>query len=78
MSDTVRPPHIQAEIDGMRALNAADMAGDPEPWVTRLKPPHPVHVAKAAGALVAITRSRQHAYQIAYTLADVGLLKENG
>jgi hypothetical protein len=58
----------------MRALNTIR---NPEPWESLLKPPHPVHVAKAAGALITVTRSRQHAYQIAYTLADAGLLEEN-
>jgi hypothetical protein len=68
---------VQAEIDGMRALNAVDMTSDPEPWATRLQPPHPVHVARAAGALITVTNSLRQAYMAAYTLADLGLLKEN-
>jgi hypothetical protein len=55
-------------------MQAVDAVRDPEPWATRLQPPHPEHVARAAGALITVTRSLRHAYQIAYTLDDVGLL----
>lgn len=65
-----RPPHVQAEMDGMAAVPHAGA----EPWVTRLKPPHPVHVAKAAGALITVTESLRQAYMVAYTLDDAGLL----
>lgn len=69
-----RPPHVQGEIDGMRAVPDTGC----EPWATRLDPPHPGHVAKAAGALTAITASRKHAYMVAYTLDDAGLLAVDG
>lgn len=65
-----RLPHVQAEMDGMRAVPDTGA----EPWVTRLKPPHPVHVAGVAGALVTVTGSLTQAYMVAYTLNDAGLL----
>lgn len=57
------------EIEGMRAASAVA-----EPWVSRLEPPHPPQVARAAGALIAAASSLRHAYVSAYTLLDVGLL----
>jgi len=65
-----RPSHVQAEMDGMRTVPDTGA----EPWATRLKPPHPVHVARAAGALITVTRSLTRAYVVAYTLDDAGLL----
>lgn len=65
-----RPAHVQAEMDGMRAVPDTGV----EPWVTRLEPPHPVHVARAAGALITVTESLTQTYMVAYTLDDAGLL----
>lgn len=59
------------EEAGMRL---APDTGDKELWVTRLKGPHPSHVSVAAGALMTRTSSRTHAYMLAYTLDDAGLL----
>lgn len=60
----------QHEIDGMAAVPDTGR----EPWATRLQGPHPQHVSVAAGALMTVTSSRTHAYMLAYTLADAGLL----
>lgn len=61
------------EIGGMRRVPDSGV----EPWSTRLVAPHPKHVSMAAGALVAITASRRHAYMIAYTLDDARLLNNS-
>lgn len=66
----VRSELALAEEAGMRLVPDTGS----EPWVTRLEPPHPGHVSMAAGALLAITASRRHAYMIAYTLDDARLL----
>lgn len=65
-------PHAGHEIEGMRVV-----PGEGEPWATRLDPPHPPQVARAAGSLTTMARSRTRAYQIAYTLLDAGLLAPN-
>lgn len=67
MSDTARH-----EVEGMRAVPSGG-----EPWVTRLQPPHPPQVSRAAGALITVTSSRQQAYMCAYLLADAGLLADD-
>ncbi len=59
----------QHEAEGIRAV-----PDDAEPWMTRLQPPHPPEVARAAGALMTVTASRVNAFKAAYTLADAGLL----
>lgn len=64
-----RAEHVTAEIEGMQAVPDGG-----EPWATRLDPPHPTVVARAAGALTTVTASRGQAYKIAYTLYDAGLL----
>jgi hypothetical protein len=61
---------VQGEIDGQRAVPDTGV----EPWVTRLNPPHPYHIAKAAGALMTVTATLRHAYMSAYQLDDAGLL----
>ncbi len=71
-----RPPHVQAEIDGMRAVPDSARGDVIEPWATRLEKPTPVHVAKAVGALATVTSSRRQALMVAYTLDDARLLAQ--
>lgn len=63
------PTLAELEMQGMQLI-----PGEGEPWATRLRPPHPAYISIAAGALVTVTGSRRHAYRIAYTLHDAGLL----
>ena len=64
------------EIEGMRRVPDTAQGAVIEPWVTRLKPPHPRHISIAAGALITITVSLEQAYMVAYTLHDAGLLAQ--
>lgn len=65
-----RPAWVQAEIDGMYLSTGG------RPFAELLKPPHPVHVARAAGALIGPLQ-RITAYKAAYLLHEVGLLVRN-
>jgi hypothetical protein len=63
---------VNLEMQGMSFV-----ATDAEPWMTRLKGPHPAHVARAAGALTVVAGGRLAGYMAAYTLNDAGLLAES-
>jgi hypothetical protein len=65
-----RPAWVQAEIDGMHLSTGG------RPFAELLKPPHPVHVARAAGALIGPLQ-QVTAYKAAYLLHEVGLLVRN-
>lgn len=57
------------EVQGMTAVPQRGV-----PWTVRLHGQHPAQVARAAGALIAITHNRAEAYMVAYQLLDAGLL----
>lgn len=69
-------PGQDTEIYELQGMQLISNAGEVTPWVDRREQVPPETVAIAVGALLEVSKSREWAYRIAYTLFDARLLPQ--